>query len=128
MWTVFGDNGEIYEIENVRINKYPLFFTNEMGCGGEMKADIVNYRRTDKNTWFSAYHLTPLRSFPSAIKKVIFNDPATIVLWDDGTKTVVKCQDGDEYSKEQGLALCIAKKCLGNKGNYNDIFKRWIHE
>lgn len=25
------------------------------------------------------------------IKKVIFNDPATIVLWNDGTKTVVKC-------------------------------------
>lgn len=128
MWTVFGDNGEIYEIENVRINKYPLFLT-EMGCGvSEMTADIVNVRRTDKKTWFSAYHLTPLRGFPSAIKKVIFNDPATIVLWNDGTKTVVKCQDGDEYSKEQGLALCIAKKHLGNKSNFNNEFKRWINE
>lgn len=26
------------------------------------------------------------------IKNVIFNDPATIVFWKDGTKTVVKCQ------------------------------------
>ena len=33
------------------------------------------------------------------IKKVIFNDPATIVLWDDGTKTVVKCSEGDTYSE-----------------------------
>lgn len=71
---------------------------------------------------------TPLRGFPSGIKKVIFNDPATIVLWDDGTKTVVKCQDGDEYSKEKGLALCFAKKHLGNKSNFNNEFKRWIHD
>lgn len=65
--------------------------------------------------------------FPS-IKKVIFNNPATIVYWTDGSKTVVKCQDGDTYSKETGLALCLAKKAMGNKGNYNDIFRKWIPE
>lgn len=63
-----------------------------------------------------------------AIKNVYFNDPVTVVLWDDGTKTIVKCQEGDTYSKEVGLALCISKKALGNKGNYNDIFKKWIPE
>lgn len=62
------------------------------------------------------------------ITKVIFNDPATIVIWADGTKTVVKCQPGDTYSKETGLALCIAKKYLGNKGNFNEVFKKWIPE
>lgn len=62
------------------------------------------------------------------IKNVIFNDPATIVLWEDGSKTVVKCQDGDVYSKETGLAVAIAKKALGNKGNFNEVFKKWIPE
>ena len=62
----------------------------------------------------------------STIKKVIFNEPATIVLWQDGTKTVVKCQDGDTYDREKGLALCIAKKALGNKGNFNNEFKKWL--
>ena len=62
------------------------------------------------------------------IKRVIFNDPATIVLWRDGTKTVVKCQPGDTYDAEKGLALCIAKKYLGNKGNFNEVFKEWIPE
>lgn len=62
------------------------------------------------------------------IKNVIFNDPATVVIWSDGTKTVVKCQPGDTYSKETGLALCIAKKSLGNKGNFNEVFKKWIPE
>ena len=46
----------------------------------------------------------------NSIKDVIFNNPATIVLWKDGTKTVVKCQKGDTYNPELGLAMCIIKK------------------
>ena len=63
-----------------------------------------------------------------AIKKVIFNYPATIVLWSDGSKTVVKCQDGDIYDPEKGLAMAISKKALGNKGNYCNEFKKWLPE
>lgn len=62
------------------------------------------------------------------IKKVIFNDPATIVYWKDGTKTVVKCQDGDVYDKEKGLAMCVTKKFFGNKGNFNKVFNKFIGE
>lgn len=65
---------------------------------------------------------------PPPIKNVYFNPPATVVLWDDGTKTVVKCQDGDTYSKETGLALCLAKKAMGNDGKFNEVFKKWIPE
>ena len=60
------------------------------------------------------------------IKDVIFNPPATIVLWEDGTKTVVKCQARDTYSKEVGLAMAICKKAFGNKGAYNDVFNKWL--
>jgi hypothetical protein len=62
------------------------------------------------------------------IKKVIFNNPATIVIWDDGTKTVVKAQRGETFDKEKGLALAISKKVLGNKGNFNNVFKKYIEE
>ena len=62
------------------------------------------------------------------IKNVIFNDPATIVFWTDGTKTVVKCQDGDIFNPEMGLAMAISKKALGNKGNYCNEFKKWLPE
>lgn len=65
---------------------------------------------------------------PYQIDRVIFNAPATIVFWADGTKTVVKCQDGDTYSKETGLAVAIAKKVFGNKGNFNEVFKQFIPE
>lgn len=62
------------------------------------------------------------------IKDVIFNGPATIVLWVDGTKTVVKCQDDDIFDPEKGLAMAISKKALGNKGNYCNVFKKWLPE
>ena len=63
------------------------------------------------------------------IKNVIFNDPATIVFWSDGTKTVVKCGENDIYDPEKGLAMAVSKKCLGtNKShsNYMDEFKKWL--
>lgn len=62
------------------------------------------------------------------IKDVIYNGPATIVFWVDGSKTVVKCQEDDDYDPEKGLAMAIAKKALGNKGNYCNIFKKWLPE
>lgn len=58
------------------------------------------------------------------IKKVIYNDPATIVLWNDGTKTVVKCMEGDTFSQEMGLAMCICKKALGE--NFHKTFHQWV--
>lgn len=61
------------------------------------------------------------------IEKVIFNDPATIVFWSDGTKTVVQAHD-EKFDKEKGLAMAIAKKTLGNKGNYFEIFKKYCGE
>ena len=67
----------------------------------------------------------------TVIKKVIFNNPATIVFWSDGTKTVVKCGKNDIYDPEKGLAMAVAKKYLGtNKShsNYMDEFKKWLPE
>lgn len=67
------------------------------------------------------------------IKKVIFNDPATIVIWNDGTKTIVKYDEKTKSGKkkkafdpEKGLAMAIAKKALGNEGNYYETFKKWL--
>ena len=58
--------------------------------------------------------------------RVIYNDPATIAFWSDGTKTVVKAQPGDIFDPEKGLAMTIAKKACGNKGNYYNGFKKWL--
>lgn len=57
------------------------------------------------------------------IKNVIFNDPATIVFWDDGTKTVVKCMEGKEFNTWDGLAMAICKKLFGKK--FKKTFRTW---
>lgn len=68
----------------------------------------------------------PKPTMSDHIKKVVFNDPATIVIWEDGTKTVVKCQDGEHYDPEKGLAMAIAKKVNGNRHDYYNVFKKWL--
>ena len=60
------------------------------------------------------------------ITKVIFNNPATIVFWSDGKKTVVKCAGDEAFDEEKGLAMAISKRVLGNKGNYYNEFKKWL--
>lgn len=59
------------------------------------------------------YHVYP--------KKVIFNKPATVVIWNDGLKTVVKCQKGDRYDPEKGLAMAYVKRFCGLKEFYKSM-------
>ena len=107
----------IFEIEQpIDIFKYENFMRD---CGVD-PFDLDRFRKL--------FNFKPRENTLPTIKNVYFNDPVTVVLWDDGTKTIVRCQDGDTYSKEVGLAMCVSKKALGNKGNYNDIFKKWIPE
>lgn len=72
------------------------------------------------NSMYGANHY-----YRPEIKNVIFNDPATIVFWTDGTKTVVKCQEGDIFDPEKGLTMAIAKKVYDNKGSYCNVIKKW---
>lgn len=49
------------------------------------------------------------------IKDIKVNGPATIVFWEDGTKTVVKCVPDDPYDTEKAVAMCFMKKALGSR-------------
>lgn len=111
--------------------------------GFDMRSDAEKYlmsessQRTKEDTmrkyyndmWTDAYFTYKNgEKLRTGIKDVIFNDPATIVMWSDGTKTVVKAVN-EPFDKEKGLAMAIAKKALGNKGNYYNQFKKWVpHE
>ena len=77
-----------------------------------------------KHTEYRAYsEKTRRTSMVPDIKDVMFNPPATIVLWADGTKTVVKCQEDDAFDPNTGLAHAISKKALGD--SYKKEFKKW---
>lgn len=120
----FGSVG-ILQIGDARYGFRPLEIYSEFGHAPIMKGEFLPDVFATSNL---AQGKRVGKCATLEIVKVIFNDPATVVIWNDGTKTVVKCQPGDTYSKETGLALCIAKKYLGNKGNFNEVFKKWIPE
>lgn len=87
--------------------------------------DYTEFSRTDGKVTLNTFFGTKMRKH-FRIKKVIFNDPATIILWHDGTKTVVKTQNGEKYDPEKGMAMAISKKCFGNAWEYYSIFKKWV--
>jgi len=61
--------------------------------------------------------------FIAKIDKVYFGKGTTVIKWKDGTSTKVKCQDGETFDKEKGVAMCIIKYMFGDIGYYNEIFK-----
>lgn len=92
----------------------------------------IPFELTERRNTMPPRSFTPIEfcfaipKYHPEIEKVIFNNPATIVLWNDGTKTVVQCQKGDDYDPEKGLAMAIAKKALGNTSRkLNDVLHKW---
>ena len=57
------------------------------------------------------------------IKQVIFNDPATIVTFSDGTKVCVKACENDKFSKEVGLMYALVKRLYSNDVDENGYLK-----
>ncbi len=95
---------------------------------------VLKRRNTLKNAINSVYGLNSalrdVRNKQDLIKNVISNNPATIVYWADGTKTVVKAHN-EKFDPEKGLAMAICKRFLGSNksgSNFNDIFKKWLPE
>ncbi|MBO7448969.1 MAG: hypothetical protein J6U54_01255 [Clostridiales bacterium] len=62
------------------------------------------------------------------IKKVHYSGDKTIVMWADGTKTIVTKGEYEDYDPEKGLVMAIAKKAYGNEGNYYNRIKEWLPE
>ena len=110
-------------------DRYAMMFNCVGKIDSAARAEILNAAdKTKRDGIVARATLIPKpANYLPEIKNVKFNGPATIVFWADGTKTVVKCQDGDDYSEEVGLAMCIVKKVFGNTSKYNDIFKKWCN-
>lgn len=63
---------------------------------------------------------------PTLDAKFIINKEKgiTVALWKDGTKTIIKCQPGETFDAEKGIAMCFVKRAFKNRGCYND----WLRE
>lgn len=113
---------------------------------GDFDGDVLRYCQSDINTTLELFNQlekenknmennkSKMKAAPFgglawlSIEKVIFNNEATIVIWNDHRKTIVKCQEGETFDKEKGLAMAICKRALGNIPYFNNYFKKWISE
>ena len=85
----------------------------------------VSYKNENYDCCIDPKYLNVIKN-EFTIRKVIFNNPATIVFLDDDTKTVVKCGKRDTFDCEKGIAMAIAKKALGNTKDYYKEIKKFL--
>lgn len=67
----------------------------------------------------SQARMQPKDFFPK-VKRIVYNDPATKVWFEDGTSVLVKTSSTDRFSKELGLVYALIKRLFGTpdeKGN-----------
>ena len=105
----------------------------DTGYSYELTKKEIEYMKNDVKVTATAYNKmyknkSPKQKALERIKQVIFNDPCTIVFWNDGTKTVVKCGEDEVFDPEKGLAMAISKYFFDNKGYFNDVFKKFVQE
>lgn len=108
-----------------------VYSANELSS--YISGGIENLRKTLKEAFGELFNLEENNMSRKSleVKKVIYSGPCTIVIWADDSKTIVRCQDGDTYSKEVGLLMCLAKKVWGTNtsgSNFNDYISKVISE
>lgn len=123
--------GEVTRFDGVKnftqIDPNGYFDTDMVMTKEEMQYCLNDVAVTEK--LFKEEKVMRFNSCKPTIKNVIFNNPATIVMWSDGTKTVVKCGENDDFDPEKGIAMCCMKKLLGtNKtgSNYLDKVEKYF--
>lgn len=111
---------------------HKLAINSRYGLTSCMPADLFNIVMEDTDMTYALLNKPNSRGGTNYLmtvepKKIHFNGPATIVEWNDGTKTVVKCQKGDTFDPMTGVAMACMKKMLGTNAsgsNYlNDVSK-----
>ena len=60
-------------------------------------------------------------------KRIIYNDPVTIVFWKDGTKTIVRATKETVFNKYNAFTAALAKKILMSNSNVNRIVDHGEH-
>lgn len=103
--------GKVYDVIDGKI-------TNDNGYTYNNCDDVIKFL----SKWYG-FEKVDNYSF---ISRVIFNGPATIILWSDGTKTIAKTHGGDAFDPEKGFAVACAKKLLGNGGAFRTELAKWI--
>lgn len=96
---------------------------------GILFEDIKNPESENGLFWIPDKCVTPY-SQPKAmlntddVRKVIFNENKTIILWNDGTKTIATCGEGDNFDLYAGFCAAVVKHVFGSTGTAKRALKK----
>lgn len=90
-------------------------------------ADVSNTVDIYKQLANSFYGLKPKNMYLPKIKNVVISEPYTTIMWKDGSKTQVKCMDGDQFNPEHGLAMAVLKKLM-EKPDKPNAYSKWVKQ
>lgn len=132
LYKMYGDRNivpviTIGDIVTGRFKKYPpkLYIDGLTEClsqfiSCDIAAAVVNdEEEIRKYTYRVNAYSNSL--FNPHIDHVIFNGPATIVFWKDGTKTVVKYDGKGRKDRKTAIMYAFMRKIYGEGRPYNDI-------
>lgn len=111
-----------YMIQNmIQFNRCGGFTETELES--TLKSLLVHYE-CEREEYVKYYKkLTPT--------KVIYNGPATIIFFEDGSKTIVKLQEGEQMDREKAVYAAICKHALStnaHESNWLDMLKPLMKE
>lgn len=107
------ENIRLGEIENIRIERGYIGYCPTIDLRGILDAPVKNLKE------FKKIFLSTQKEVPMP-KKYIINHGATVLMWDDGDKTVVKRCADDEFNKRLGFLTAFFQHYSGmskNKAN-----------
>ena len=86
---------------------------------------ILNSIYGRDNAMRKGYIYRPSKENNSMVpNQIIFNPPATIVFWKDGTKTVVKCAEGEKFDPYTGFCYAFTEHFLGSISRIKKLCKK----
>lgn len=91
------------------------FYESELSVVPKGLAKYNEYKRYVKNNLNNIFGLS-LKP-----KRIIFSGPKTIVIWTDGTKTIVSCMEGDTYDPYAGFCAAVTKKLFGSTSQVKKV-------
>ena len=86
---------------------------------------ILNSIYGRENAMRKGYIYRPSKENNSMVpNQIIFNPPATIVFWKDGSKTVVKCAEGEKFDPYTGFCYAFTEHFLGSISRIKKLCKK----
>lgn len=115
---IYSSSSNPYLTSSTYIARNP-YYTSMEDLRRLLKIDSIDTNGDTKARINSSFY-TP--------RKIIFNDPVSVVFWQDGTKTIVRRTKGEKFNKYTAFTAALAKKIFGNNTRVNAIVKSGIDQ